>query len=196
MYEDEKTDGAPKSEQGEKLQKKEDTDRLVRKAVRGNIDAYGQLIEQNKAYLYRTAFLYCKDEENAMDIVQDAVLSGFRNIGSLKEPDYFRTWLTRILINAAKEHLRKIVPFESLETTEIAAPEKGVPVEEKWDLYEAIDTLPEKMKTVVILKYFNDLKLNEIAEAMQIPEGSVSAYLTRAKMLLQQCLKEGYIYAK
>lgn len=52
MYEDKKTDGAPKSEQGEKLQKKEDTDLLVRKAVRGNIDAYGQLIEQNKAYLY------------------------------------------------------------------------------------------------------------------------------------------------
>ena len=196
MVEVKKTDGAPKSEQGEKLQKKEDTDWLVRKAVRGNIDAYGQLIEQNKAYLYRTAFLYCKDEENAMDIVQDAVLSGFRNIGSLKEPDYFRTWLTRILINAAKEYLRKIVPFESLEMKEIAVPEKGVPVEEKWDLYEAIDTLPEKMKTVVILKYFNDLKLNEIAEAMQIPEGSVSAYLTRAKTLLQQCLKEGYTYAR
>ena len=101
MYEDKRQ--TVHRSRGEKCQKKEDTDLACPKAVRGNIDAYGQLIEQNKAYLY-TAFLYCKDEENAMDIVQDAVLSGFRNIGSLKEPDYFRTWLIRIPDQCGKKN--------------------------------------------------------------------------------------------
>ena len=77
-------------------------DKLVLKAIKGNRKAYGQLIYMHKEYLYRTAYLYLKNEDSALDIVQDCILKGFQTIKNLRQPEYFRTWLTRILINLAK----------------------------------------------------------------------------------------------
>ena len=85
-------------------------------------------------------------------------------------------------------------PVYQLEQAARAADE-GSSLEEKMDLYNAIQRLPEQYQSVVILKYFNDMKLSEIAETLQIPEGSVSAYLFRAKQELRNILKEGYRYA-
>ena len=76
-----------------------------------------------------------------------------------------------------------------------AAPEPAVSSEEKWDLYDAIDVLPERYRTVIILKYFSDMTIREISYAMNIPEGSVKAYLNRARGELRHCLKEDYLYA-
>ncbi|MFV0528951.1 MAG: sigma-70 family RNA polymerase sigma factor [Lachnospiraceae bacterium] len=172
--------------------------KLVKKAVRGNVKAYGTLVEHYKGYLYKTAFLYTKEEDSALDIVQECVLKGFRTIKSLKNPEWFKTWLTRILFNTAHDFYQKKVSFEPLENIENTAYTKSVSTisqEEKWDLYEAIDMLPEKYRTVIILKYFDELKITEIASTLEIPEGSVSAYLTRAKQELKKYLKEGYHYA-
>ena len=87
--------------------KEEKMKRLVRSAIRGNVDAYGQLIEVYKTYLYRTAWLYVRNEDLALDVVQESILKGFRQIKTLKEARYFKTWLTRILINTAKDMLSR-----------------------------------------------------------------------------------------
>lgn len=68
-------------------------------------------------------------------------------------------------------------------------------MEEKHDLYSAIDQLSERYQTVIILKYFSDLSIKEIAFIMNIPEGSVKAYLSRARNELKDMLKEDYLYA-
>lgn len=170
-------------------------EKLAVKAMRGNVKAYGKLMEEYKTYLYRTAFLYVKNQDMALDIVGDCILNGFRKIHTLKSPEYFKTWLTRILINAAKDHLRKVVPMDDYEQIQLAAPPAGISPEEKWDLYEAIDQLPEKYRSVIILKYFEDMKISEISYAMEIPEGSVKAYLSRAREELRRYLKEDYRYA-
>jgi len=171
-----------------------DVDKLVLKAIKGNRKAYGQLIHMHKDYLYRTAYLYLKNEDSALDIVQDCILKGFQTIKNLRQPEYFRTWLTRILINLAKASFKKNVSFTPIDTIEDIASESTSSIEEKWDLYDAIELLPENYRTIVILKYFNDLKISEIASTMDIPEGSVKAYLSRAKQELRLCLKEDYIY--
>ena len=80
--------------------------RDIRRAVRGHVEAYGRVIEQHKDYLYRTAFLYSGNEDAAMEIVQETVLKGFRSIKQLREPELFRTWITRILINVSKDYYR------------------------------------------------------------------------------------------
>ncbi|MDO5344295.1 MAG: sigma-70 family RNA polymerase sigma factor [Lachnospiraceae bacterium] len=170
-------------------------EKLAAKAMRGNVKAYGRLMEEYKTYLYRTAFLYVKNEDTALDIVGDCILSGFRKIHTLNQPEYFKTWITRILINAAKDHLRKVVPMEDYGQIQMPAPVKGISPEEKWDLYEAIDQLPDKYRSVIILKYFEEMKISEISYAMEIPEGSVKAYLSRAKEELRNYLKEDYQYA-
>ena len=76
------------------------------------------------------------------------------------------------------------------------AEEESISIEERMDLYQAIDFLSEKYKNIIILKYFNGLKISEIAYAMDIPEGSVKAYLYRAKTELRHLLEEDTIYEK
>lgn len=169
-------------------------EKLAAKAIKGNAKAYGQLIEYYKEYLYKTAWLSVRNQETALDIVGECILKGFHFIHTLKKPEYFKTWLTRILLNIAKDYHRKYLDTEDIETLQIPAAEDGISHEEKMDLYRAIELLPEKYKTVILLKYFNDMKISEIAYAMDVPEGSVKAYLNRAKKELRLILKEDRCY--
>ena len=178
----------PKPEGSDYLEQTDITNKLVKKAIRGNVDAYGSLFEIYKDYLYRTAFTAMKNEDAAMDAVSDCMLNGFRSIHSLKTPEYFKTWITKILHNAINDYYRKNTLTEPLTDFEFPAAEQKVSTEEQLDLYHAIDLLSDKYKNVIILKYFNDLKINEIAYVMNIPEGSVKAYLSRAKEELRHIL--------
>ena len=171
----------------EKTKVKEDTIQLVKKAVRGSKSAYGELIAEYQVYLYKTAFLYVKNEADSLDAVQECVMRGLLAIGKLKEPQYFKTWITRILLNCIWQG-KKQTQTVALEEYR----EKGVEnylIEEKVDLYDAIDSLKEQYKTVVIRFYFQELKIKEIARIMEIPEGSVKAYLYRAKKQLRRWLE-------
>lgn len=170
----------------------EDIDKLAKKAIRGNVNAYGQLIELHKEYLYRMAFTYMKNEDDALDIVSECVLKGFQNIRKLKDAAMFRTWITRILINVVNDTYNKRTVVLDISECEIEEQAHGISKEERIDLYSAIDSLEAKYKTVIILKYFSDMKIADIAYIMGIPEGSVSAYLTRAKQELKEYLKEDY----
>ncbi len=171
--------------------------KLARQAARGNVSAYGSLIVHYQDYLYRMAFLHVKNEAMALDVVGDCILKGFQSIRRLKHPEYFKTWITRILIRCAADAFSKNrgeVPMDPAGEA-FPAGTSGISAEEKWDLYDAIDRLPEKYKTVIILKYFSELTVREIAYAMDIPEGSVKAYLSRARKELRGHLKEGYFNA-
>lgn len=169
-------------------------EKLASKAIHGNAKAYGQLIEEYKEYLYRTAWLSVKDQEKALDIVGDCILNGFRSIHTLKNPAYFKTWLTRILLNAIQDYYQKNPITEDVDRLQMMATESTVSAEEKMDLHRAIDRLEERYKTVIILRYFDEMKISEIAFVMDIPEGSVKAYLFRAKQDLRRLLKEEDLY--
>ena len=177
------------------MKQTDETEKLVKKAVRGSTEAYGTLVGQYQEYLYKTAFLYTGNEADALDAVQECILKGFRAISTLKSPEYFRTWLTRILINAARDQMRraaKTVPYEEL----WERPAQEVPREEYFDLHDAVRALPEKYRAVIILKYFNDLKIEEIAKLLEIPRGTVSVYLARARGMLRARLEEGEAYGQ
>ena len=171
----------------ERTKEKEDTIRLVKKAIKGSKAAYGELIAQYQVYLYKTAFLYVKNEADSLDAVQECVTRGLLGIEKLKEPKYFKTWITRILLNCIWQDQKRTQTVSLDEYRE-----KGVEnylIEEKVDLYDAIDSLKEQYKTVVILFYFQELKIKEIAQIMDIPEGSVKVYLYRAKKQMRRWLE-------
>lgn len=168
---------------------------LARKAIKGNPDAYGRLIETYQSYLYKVAFLYMKNEEDALDVVGTTILKAYQNIHKLKNPEWFKTWMTKILIRTALDELKKVVYFDDLEHAQTVSHTSGISLEEKYDLNSAIDQLSEKYRMVIILKYFSELSVKEIAFVMNIPEGSVKAYLSRARYELKIMLKEDYIYA-
>lgn len=173
--------------------REEDEVCLVKQAVRGNEKAFEALMEQYKTYLYRVAFGHCRNEENALDAVQECVTLAYLHIRKVHSPQYFGTWLTKILINVIRRQQKKSIPSAdtSLEELQIAAKEKGVSPEERMDLYRAIDRLPENYRTIIILKYFNDVRISEIARIMDLPEGSVKGFLHRARGLLREDLEGG-----
>ncbi len=164
--------------------------KLVEKAVKGNREAFGDLIVMHQEYLYKLAYLYTKNEQDALDAVQECAMRAMISMDKLREPAYFKTWITRILLNCIYQEQKKRrndSPFEEYSET---APQLPVSIEEKTDLYEAIDLLPPTYKTVVVLQYFAGIKLKDIAQIMDIPMGSVKGYLFRAKEALRNQLEE------
>lgn len=169
--------------------------RLVKKAVKGDPDAYGSLIAEHQEYLYKMAYLYVRNEDTALDVVGATMLNAYQSIRTLKEPEYFKTWITRILIRMAQNEQKKIVYYSELDNVKISERYQGVSLEEKCDLNSAIEQLSEKYRTVIYLKYFSEFTVKEIAFVMNAPEGSVKAYLSRAREELKRILKEDYLYA-
>ena len=170
--------------------------KLVEKAVKGNREAFGELIMMHQEYLYKLAYMYTKNEQDALDAVQECAMRAMISMDKLREPAYFRTWITRILINSIyleQKKSKRNSPFE--EWNEAAAAEsisiEEISIEEKADLYDAIDLLPPVYKTVVILQYFQGMKIKDIAQAMDMPAGSVKAYLSRARESLRNLLDDG-----
>ncbi len=167
----------------------------VKKAIKGNEDAFEELIKIESAKLYKTAFLYVRNKEDALDILQDTVCKAFVSIGSLKQPEYFSTWLTKILIRTAYEFLKKkkkVVLIESAFFENKAAVNK----ESELDLPYAISTLNHHYQTVIILFYYHDLSIRTIAETMKKPEGTIKTYLRRAKAELKHVLEGGHQYGQ
>lgn len=168
---------------------------LVKQAVRGNPDAYGRLIAGHQEYLYKMAFLYMGNQEDALDLVGSVVLRGYQNIHRLKHPEWFKTWLTRILINLARDEKKKALYYVDISEVQVSEVNTGISVEEKCDLEEAIRRIPDKYQVPVILKYFSGMSVKEIAYVTGNPEGTVKACLSRGRSELKRILKEDYFYA-
>lgn len=164
---------------------------LVKAAIKGGKEEFSNLIKEYKSYLYKTAYLYVKNEQDALDIYQETIYKAYISIRKLKKPEFFKTWITRILINNANDKLKdknkdNILLDETLQSNE----NEAISIEEKIDLYKAIDSLNEKYKTPIILKYFHDMSIKEIANVMDCKENTVKSYIHRAKAILVKNLKE------
>jgi RNA polymerase sigma-70 factor, ECF subfamily len=163
-------------------------ERLVKKAVKGNARAFEELLILHSERLYRTAFLYAGNREDALDIVQETSCKAFLAIGQLKNEQYFLTWLTRILIHCAYDILKKRkkeMPVNELVELPSSSDNR---VAENLDLMEAITLLKEQHRTAIILFYYHDLSISEIARMMDIPENTVKTYLQRGRKELKNRL--------
>ncbi|PFG04547.1 sigma-70 family RNA polymerase sigma factor [Bacillus sp. es.034] len=161
---------------------------LIRKAIKGNKKCLQELLILHSDQLYRTAFLYVRNREDALDVVQEASYKAFKSIGNLKNEKYFLTWLTRILIHCSYEVLnkkKKEIPLDIVKERTVDRAEQEI---ESLDLIDAVNQLNEKHKDAIILFYFQDLPITEVAKIMNIPENSVKTYLSRGKERLKKLL--------
>lgn len=137
--------------------------------------------------LYRAAYLYLGSEADALEAVDEAVYQALRSLKKLREPQFFETWLTRILINQCNKELRRRRRFarvEELPETIAAEHFDHLP------LKEAIQRLPEELRSVIILRYFADYTQAETADTLGIPQGTVATRQRRALQLLRLELGE------
>ncbi|BCZ44365.1 hypothetical protein psyc5s11_04320 [Clostridium gelidum] len=91
----------------------------VRSAIDGDEESFTYLINSKKEQLYRTAFAYVKNKEDALDIIQETLYKAYISLDKLKEPKYFNTWLTKILINNAMTFMKKNSKIVYLEENEL-----------------------------------------------------------------------------
>lgn len=169
-----------------------DETRLIKKSVAGDKQCFSELIKKYKIYLYKTAYTYVKNEEDALEILQECTYRAMISIGKLKKYEYFKTWITRIVINCSLDFMNKGNAASTLDD-EVVIGSINMSIDEKLDLYNAIDLLKDNYKTVIILKYFNDMTIENIARVMETPENTVKTYLRRAKKNLSKILKEDYL---
>lgn len=158
-------------------------------------DAFLALLEKQKERLFRIAVAYLHNEADALDAVQETVCRAFQNLRKLKRPEYFDTWIVRILLNAcADEHRKKrklayskevskSMGFADLSDTRVS-------------LRQAVDQLPREQMEIIILKYYQQLTLTEVATVLECPEGTVKTRLHKALVTLRQSLgQEGTRFA-
>ena len=143
-------------------------------------------IKENQTYFYQVAFFHVKDQEAAMDIVQESIVKALQKRYTLKNIKYLKTWFYRILINECKLYFRKnkklffVDSFEFCENKLVAKDQT-----EQNDLYEAITKLSPKLKTIVILYFFEGMKLEEISKITHVHLSTVKSRLYKALNILK-----------
>ncbi|MEG9295049.1 sigma-70 family RNA polymerase sigma factor [Mangrovibacillus sp. Mu-81] len=165
-----------------------ESQRLVKKAIKGNKNAFEKLVQQHYERIYRTAYLYVHNEDDALDVVQEAAYQAYKSIRSLKHPEYFLTWLTRIVIRCAVDVIKKrgkVVPMNDEYLSNM--PDDSTPdIEGSSQLLQAIGQLKLNHRTAIILFYYHDYSIKTISTAMEIPENTVKTYLSRGKAELKK----------
>ena len=152
---------------------------LAKRAVKGDTEAFLELMEQNSLSMYKVARGILNNDEDVADAVQDTILHCFEKIHTLKKPEYFKTWMIRILINECNQILRKskkeLLPGELPE--EICSD----PSLERFEFQEMLNLVDEKYRLILILYYVEDFKIREIAKLLDMNENTVKTRLARAR---------------
>lgn len=150
---------------------------------------FEKLILQNKDALYRISMSMLKNEFDAQDAVHDAILQAYQNLGKLRQEEYFKTWLIRILINCCHKQLRYRKRCTNIGDALPDIRSRDNPYADI-EIGEAINALPPKLRLTVILFYVEDYSTKEISRSMQIPEGTVKSRLNKARKVLREYLGE------
>ncbi|MGN1180287.1 MAG: RNA polymerase sigma factor [Suilimivivens sp.] len=144
-------------------------------------------IVENQEKFYRLAYSYTGNQEDALDVVQNAVCKILENYKGIRKESAIRTWCYRILVNESMTFLKnraKEKPTEDERNVEIPYIEKQFEAED--DLYEKIEKLPEEMQNVIKLRFYEELSLKEIAKITEVNLNTVKARLYRGLKLLEK----------
>ena len=158
----------------QKIYKKE----YLKMKTKTNRDYVTKFIIENREGYYRLAYTYVKNQQDALDIVQEAICKALESQHKLKNPDGIKSWFYKIVVHTALDFLRKsnkivLTEDEILEDIGGSSSDNY----EDTDLMSALDRLSDENKTIVVLRYFEAMKLQDIASIMNMPESTVKTKL-------------------
>ena len=183
----------------------EDLKALVEAAGRGDSGACAALYRLSINGALGRARSMVRSEEDALDIVQESYIQAFRSLGSLEKPESFQSWLNRIVVNRCKNFLSRSKPLRydvSLtgeEGEELDREDESIQFrpdasldysETKRMIREIVDGLPQQQRSCILLHYFQELKLSEIARILEIPENTVKSSIRYAKAKIKKEVQE------
>ena len=155
-------------------------EKLVKKAKKGDAEAFIALMEQNRQSMIRIAFAYLGNEEDVADAMQETILSAFEKLDTLRRAEYFRTWLIRILINqciAMRRHRSRTVPMNE--------------AEEASQFNDLLKTLPEDSRLIFQMYYGEQFSIGEIAQLLHMKENTVKSKIHRGREHLRSQMGVG-----
>jgi RNA polymerase sigma-70 factor (ECF subfamily) len=178
-----------------------DDGRWIDLALKGQTEAFGQLVLKYQDRLFNTVFHVVGHAEDAQDIVQETFVQAFLKLNSFQRRSAFFTWLYRIAFNVAITQRRRRHPMASIERTKEttrsepvdceAGPSQSLDNKEQCEqVRQAINRLGDEFRTALVLREIDGLSYEEIAEILDVPVGTVRSRLHRARMELKDQLKD------
>ena len=191
--------------------KKDRTDNeVIDSILGGDRDQYTLIVENYKQMVFRTCMGFVHNKEDADDLAQEVFIQAYQSLHTFRHESALSTWLYRIAVNASLNRVRKTSKtglFSRLSALlgNDAKSERDFPAahaknpeeillkseQAKW-VQQALDSLPEKQRTAIVLSKYDELSQKEIAAVMDITEGAVEALLQRAKANLREKLSSGF----
>ena len=162
---------------------------LINKAKKGDDDAFYELIQIHKSRLLKIAVAYLHNEEEALEALQEVTVRAYLSLNKVKHAEYFSTWIIRIMLNYCHDQSRKRKRIADpgyidnlLETKDYS---------QSLEIEEALLKIDSHFREVIILKYYNDLKLKDIAEILERSESTIKTWLYKGLKALQVQLNKG-----
>lgn len=151
------------------------------------VKTFENLVFECEDTLYRVSMSMLKNEHDAQDAVHNAILKAYENLRKLRHEEFFKTWLVRIAINECKRILRSKSRYcDDNILREVSSRDNPyISVE----VGEALDSLPKKIRLVIIMYYVEDYSIKEIKQVLNIPEGTVKSRLSKGRELLKEKLR-------
>jgi RNA polymerase sigma-70 factor (ECF subfamily) len=158
---------------------------LVERAIGGDREAFSALLRTSAPRQYAVAHLILRDGDRAQDAVQEAFVSAWKGLGALRDPDAWGAWLHRLTVRACfaaarREKRRRLVEVHAMPDPEpVAAEEPLSAMFERDQLARELDRLPVEQRAVIVLRFFADLPLDEVAAILDIPIGTAKSRQSR-----------------
>jgi len=175
--------------------------RLIAECIAGNENAIEAFVRQYETGVFRLALSIVNDSAEAHEITQETFIAALRSLHTYQERKSFKAWLYTIAVNHSKSHLRKHRLLERLRTTlttifqvevqkESSPEEAAIQNEKETAVWKALNQLDERHRMVVVLRYFHEFSVAEIAEILSINEGTVHSRLHTARKRLENALEQ------
>jgi RNA polymerase sigma-70 factor, ECF subfamily len=167
---------------------------LARRASDGDSEAFAELVRRHEGRVFSIALRMTGREEDARDAAQDAFVSAYRKLSSFRGDAAFTTWLHRVTVNATYDLLRKRSrapePVADVPETAAASHEEDPAgrVAQQLEVREALALVPEEYRAVLVLRDMEDLPIEEVAEILGLPVGTVKSRCHRARVALGRIL--------
>lgn len=150
-------------------------------------NTFTQKVLECEETLYRVSMSILKNEQDCEDAVQDTILAAYKNLSSLRQEEYFKTWLVRILYNNCNKQLKR--RKRTVLTGELPEP-ANEENDSAHEVRDALDSLPPKVRIVMVMHYIEGFSVKETKEILNIPEGTVKSRLSKGRNELKIKLTE------
>lgn len=164
----------------------------LEKAMAGDKEAFSRIIIQNKEAMYKTAIVILKNEDDAYDALQEALIKMYKNITKLENKEAFNFWSRRIIVNCCYDLInknKKVVDITTKLTENFEETREDI-YDCEDELVKILEQIEPDLRLTATLYYYDDLSTREIGEILQIPVGTVKSRLSRAREKLYEILKE------